>query len=159
MARQQVVVTIEREGRDQGKQFEITEMSAFQAEWWAARLLMALARGNVDVPEGFFNMGWQAIAVLGIKGIAGLQENEARPLLNEMMACVRRMRGTAAPQPYALIEDDIEDVSTLFQLREAWMNLHLGFSLRDRLTRSTEASRPQGRNGQSMSTSPGTLVS
>ena len=39
--RKETFVTIETEGRDQGKVYKITEMPAAQAEWWGTRFMLA----------------------------------------------------------------------------------------------------------------------
>ena len=43
MARKVEYITIDQEGRDQGKTFKITEMPALKAEKWATRAFLALA--------------------------------------------------------------------------------------------------------------------
>jgi hypothetical protein len=157
MARQTLVVTIASDGRDHGKVFHIKEMPASQAENWAMRLLMALARGNVDVPEGFFGMGWQAIALLGIRGLGGVPWNDAKPLMDEMMACISFQPGSNPSVLRPLIEDDIEEVRTRLKLREDWISLHLGFSLRDRLSTSIAESSRTDPPTPNIETSPGQL--
>jgi hypothetical protein len=53
MARKERTVVIETEGRDLGRTYLLREMPASQAEAWATRLLLALGKGGVEVPEGF----------------------------------------------------------------------------------------------------------
>jgi len=51
MARKVLTVTIGPDGgRDAGKQFQLTEMAAAQAERFAAKAFLALARNGVEVP-------------------------------------------------------------------------------------------------------------
>jgi hypothetical protein len=61
MPRRHDRVVIEREGRDRGKVFWITEMSSTAGEYWAGRLLTMLAAGNHDVPSGFFRWASKAV--------------------------------------------------------------------------------------------------
>jgi hypothetical protein len=166
MARKTAVYVVDREGsRDHGKVFHLREMSAYRGEEWASKLLIALASGNVQVPEGFFNMGWQAIAVLGIRGLGSLPWQTAKELLAEMFAHI-----TIAPDPSRpnftrpLIDnggdgDDIEEIATRLLLREAWIDLHLGFSLRAQMSISTEGSATSTNPpGQNIATFPAPLA-
>jgi hypothetical protein len=156
MARRRDKVTIEREGRDKGKVFWITEMSATEGEYWAGRMLTLLAAGNTQVPSGFFQMGFEGCAAwIAVHGIGGIDWTVAKPLLDEMMACV-----TIQPDPTrnitrALLDDDIEEITTRLALREAWFDTHLGFSVRARFWTSTTApSAPSNPNGQNIATFP-----
>ena len=112
------------EGRDAGKKYQITEMSAEAAEWWAFRALQAVASSNVDLN---LQAPMRELAVQGIKALAGVTPDMARPLLAEMMSCVQILV-PATQKPRALLDGDIEDVKTRFMLRKAVMELHLGFS-------------------------------
>lgn len=129
MARKSVQVT-GFDGRDEGKMFIITEMSAFAAEKWATRALLALARSGLDVPEDLAAEGMAGIARFGFGAIAGAKYEEIEPLLEEMLGCVQ-----IAPDPVknptltrALIEDDIEEVPTILRLRGEALKLHVDFS-------------------------------
>ena len=89
MARREDRVVIEREGRDKGKVFWITEMSAMAAEYFAGRLLTILAAGNTSVPPGFFRMGFEgAAAWVAVHGIGGIDWNLLQPLLAEQLSCI-----------------------------------------------------------------------
>ena len=154
MARRHDKVVIEREGRDKGKVFWITEMSSAQGEYWAGRLLTMLAAGNTDVPPGFFSLGFEGCAAwIAVHGIGGINWETCLPLLNEMMACVEFQPDPSRNVTRPLIEGDagdIEEITTRFALREAWFDTHLGFSVRARYwtstTDSSEKSSPSGPN-------------
>lgn len=145
MARKVVTITIDLPGRDNGKVFLLTEMSALKAEKWAARALLVLARSNMQVPDDITSTGMAGIAMLGIHALAGVDFTQAEPLLDEMMSCVEYIPDPARPQvkrhPW---EDDIEEVRTFIRLREEVLSLHVGFSiaeLRSQAT-ATEGSDP-----------------
>jgi len=53
MARKTATVTISAEGRDKGKTFFLTEMSAERSEEWGERALLALVRGGGQQFNGF----------------------------------------------------------------------------------------------------------
>jgi hypothetical protein len=112
------------EGRDAGKKYQITEMSAEAAEWWAFRALQAVASSGVDLD---LQSPMAELARTGLKALASVPPVQAKPLLDEMMSCVQILV-PATQKPRALLDGDIEDVKTRFMLRKEVMELHLGFS-------------------------------
>jgi hypothetical protein len=128
MSRHKANYTVTDEGRDKGKLFLITEMGAEQAEAWAMRALLALMANNVELPEGFEELGMGGLAELGIKALSGLKWEAAKPLFDEMFQCLQYI-----PDPKkthvvrALIPDDIEEVSTRLKLRMEILKLHTDF--------------------------------
>lgn len=128
MARKTETVIIEREGRDIGKAFLIREMPASQAERWATRAFLALAKGGIEIPDDVINSGMAGIAAIGIKALANVPYGDAQYLLDEMFQCVSIIPDLSKPQVVRpLIEDDIEEVATRLQLRQATFELHTGF--------------------------------
>jgi hypothetical protein len=123
------------EGRDKDKHFLITEMPAIKAEKWAVRALLALGRSGIDVPEGMQGAGMAALAIYGIRALSQMHWEDAEPLLNEMMTCVKIMPNPSKSKfARELVmneteEDDIEEISTLAFLRSEVFELHTGFSL------------------------------
>ncbi len=119
--------------RDNGKSFIITEMSAFQAEDWAARLLFAMANAGADVPEGFKDASAEALAQVGYAALGKLKYVDAKPLLAEMLECVAFVPEAAAVQPIPITSvagaSQIEEARTLVQLRLKVFELHTGFSM------------------------------
>ena len=120
--------TVTDEGRDKGKTFLLTELSASKAEAWAMRAILALMAGGVELPEGFERLGMAGMAEVGIKALAGLRWEVAEPLLDEMWQCVRIMPDPSRPNVIRnLIEEDIEEVTTRIKLRAEVWKLHTGF--------------------------------
>lgn len=129
--RKTVIVTIDAPGRDHSKIFHIRELPASQAEAWGTRLMLALSRAGVDVPEGFFDMGMAGVAAMGLKAMGGLSWDVAKPLMDEMLTCIQIQPSASNPTVVrALIEDDIEEVATRLRLREEVITIHTGFSVR-----------------------------
>ena len=112
------------EGRDAGKKYQITEMSAEAAEWWAFRALQAIAGADAELN---LQAPLADMAAQGIKALAKVHPDQAKPLLDEMMSCVQILV-PATQKPRPLLDGDIEDVKTRFMLRKAVVELHLGFS-------------------------------
>ena len=128
MSRKVTTYRITDEGRDEGKVFILTEMSASRAENWAMRALLALIHGGVELPEGFERMGMAGMAELGIKALSGLQWDEAAPLFDEMWSCVQIQPDPTKPQVVRnLIEEDIEEISTRLKIRMEVWKLHTDF--------------------------------
>lgn len=159
MARKEATVTISTEGRDQGKTFFIREMPAFQAERWAMRAFLALARAGIDIPEDISSAGLAGLAHLGLKAFAGLDYYEAEPLLSEMLSCVQLVPDPTNPafvRPGPVIwSDEVEEVGSLFTLRAAVWAVHTNFSIPGiHLTYLTEPGKSHQNNTQNMQTSP-----
>lgn len=125
MARKTAPITIEAQGRDCGKVFIITEMSAMAAEEWAAKALFAMMNAGVEIPENIASAGLAGVAALGISSLTKVSFDAAKPLLDEMLTCVQFKPSQNVVR--ALISDDIEEVSTLLTLRKAVLELHLDF--------------------------------
>ena len=170
MARKETVFTA-TDGRDAGKQYLIREMSATQAESWAIRMMLAMGKVGIEIPE--------AIRKQGLAGLVGVLQNpdsegaelvsallgvlkvtifanmlrvdpaDALPLLDEMMSCVQRQEQQIV-RP--LTEDDIEEVATRLKLRTAIWNLHTDFSFGAAL--STSESAPSAQPASSSTIKP-----
>ncbi len=132
------LVTITAEGRDSGKHFLLTEMSARQAEAWADRAFLALAHSSLDLPEGFENSGMAGIAQImnlladtqlpnaeglvrelvdsvrlasvatSARLVAHVQFPELAPLMNELLGCVQVVADIAKPFPRPLVDNGTE---------------------------------------------------
>lgn len=121
-------LTIDREGRDKGKVFQITEMSAADAERWALRAFFALMNTGVEIPADIAESGMAGIASMGLQAIGKLPYEAAEPLLADMWDCVQIMPDPSKKNVVReLIEQDIEEVGTRLQIRKAVFDLHAGF--------------------------------
>lgn len=149
MGRKVITVTIEADGRDKGKVFQLTEMAAARAERWAARAFLALAKSKLEIPDDVAALGLAGIAQLGFQALAGISFEDAEPLLDEMMACVAVVPDKAHPEVVRrLIDDggdgdDIEEVATRVKLRMEVWTLHTGFSIPAVRSASDPAPTPQ----------------
>jgi hypothetical protein len=124
------IITISSEGRDKGKMYLISEMSVTEIEGWAMRVLLALMKSNVELPDGVMDLGAAGLAEMGLKCLSGLQWDVAKPLLDEMLSCVKIIPNPRnANVSRVLREDqgDIEELPTLLNLRMEVWKLHTGF--------------------------------
>lgn len=123
------ILIIEAEGRDKGKAFQLKEVSAMQAEKWAYRAIQGAMKAGMDVPPNIAKQGAAAVMYFGVQALACMPWSDAEPLLDEMMGCVKIIRDRKHPEmSFPMIETDIEEVATLFQLRQEVFNLHANFS-------------------------------
>lgn len=124
------------EGRDAGKRFKITEMPAMQAEKWGARFFLALAKSGVDIPQDIAQQGMAGVAIVALRTLGGLDWKLAEPLLDEMFACVQiYLPGDMSQTRKPSAQDDIEEVKTIWDLRKEVLELHLGFSIAEGLSK------------------------
>lgn len=135
MARKTKEVTIEGEGRDQGKVFILTEMSATATESWAIRAMGAMSRSGMEIPEEAPAGGMAAFSAIGLKAFMAAPYHETQPLLAEMMDCVK-IKEALTPDGRRITPDDIEELSTIAKLRDEVFELHTGFSLAATLLRA-----------------------
>lgn len=145
MARKEIDITISEgtpeTNRDFGKTYHIREMPASQGEKWATRVLMIAAKSGVDIGEAE-GLGMAGIAMLGVHAVMKASFGELEPLLDEMMQCVTIKPDRNNPAVIRnLIEDDIEEIKTRFELRREVLKLHVGFSQLD--SGSTQTASPQ----------------
>ncbi|MDR1311997.1 MAG: hypothetical protein LBK01_09060 [Burkholderiaceae bacterium] len=122
MARKQISVTIEKEGRDKGKTFQIEEMSADSAERWALRALFAAMNAGVQMSDDMTDSGMAGIASLGWETLCRVPYEVAEPLLDELMECVKMATPSMVRN---LVESDIEEVSTRLKLKMDVFKLHV----------------------------------
>jgi hypothetical protein len=132
-------------GRDKGKQFHITEMSASQAESWAFRVILAIGNAGIEIPDNLASQGMAGLMAVGYMNLLKIPFEAAKPLLDEMMGCVQII--PSANMKRALIEDDIEEVKTRLLLRKAVWDLHMDFFLDASPSTSESEVQEQQANG------------
>lgn len=151
MARKEQTFTA-ADGRDEGKQFKITEMPASQAERWAIRVILAMGKAGISVPDNLAEQGMAGLAILGLYNLPKMGWADAEPLLDEMMGCVKRIESAGTRD---LVENDIEEVKTRFALRKAILDLHLDFfAPAAESTSGSVAAAPAATNTSTIKTRP-----
>ena len=143
----------EEAGRDKGKIFVVKEAPAAQAERWATRALLLLARSGVDMPDNVEGTGWAGIAFMGYQALTKINYDEVQPLLDEMWSCVSIRPDPKHPEVVRSLfwggpdgeGADLEEISTMMLLRKEVFELHSGFSIpgvRSTSENSTTSSTP-----------------
>ena len=128
-------------GRDKGKQFLITEMSASQAESWAFRVILAIGNAGIEIPDNLASQGMAGLMAVGYMNLLKIPFEAAKPLLDEMMGCVQIVPSPNIKRP--LIEDDIEEVKTRLSIRKAIWDLHMDFFLGEEQSTSESEAQEQ----------------
>ena len=124
--RREKYITITSDNRDKDKTFYLREMSAVQAEKWAARALLAVSGPGTSIPQAglasLADAGFNLLEMLG-----NIRWEVAEPLLDEMMTCEQRKESATCIR--SLVPEDIDEISTIFTLRKEVLKLHLDPSL------------------------------
>ena len=144
MARKTKTVVIES-GRDNGKSFLVTEMPVTKADKWANTALLAMMRGGVDVGGVNFDLigntlmpsdapkidvsgGMLELARISIAGLGNVTETVGQALLDQLIEdCVQIVPTGGSARPMLSIDDEIEDLKTLWTLRKEAFILHIDF--------------------------------
>ena len=131
MARYTKVLKIEPTGkRDAGKSYFITEMDAHSSFKWGCKAVLALINAGVNLPDGSENLGMAGLVGLTLSSLkTGLKWEEAEPLMDELMTCVRFIPDPAKPD---IVRDiypgDIEEFTTIALLHSEVLKLHINFT-------------------------------
>lgn len=151
-------VTVTFEGRDKGKTFLITEMSASQAERFALRAFLALAHSGVQIPEEVTGAGLAGLAYIGLSALFRVNFHEIEPLMTELMDCVQIKPDPKRPDIVrGIIEDDIDEAVTRAWLKSEAFELLTGFSPAAAILNRLAAENLDQIFGH-IPTSPGSLV-
>lgn len=89
MARKEIPFIVEEEGRDKGKEFLITEMSAWDADSLAQDIFRAMGDSNYSsIPADVIAMGCAGLATVGLSVISASSPEVARQLRDRLMSTV-----------------------------------------------------------------------
>lgn len=147
-----------QDNRDRNKRFIITEMPAYQLEWFAARALMALGTSGINVPQEIADLGAVGLLILGYQTFLNANPEAVRPLKDEMMMCVSEVKpGTVSEIQRGWDPSLVEEISTLKLLREKWLQLHTGFTFAELASKLslTISAKKEAKDSLGTETSPG----
>lgn len=129
MARKTKTLTITTKNRDEGKTFLITEMDSERAEDWMFRALQALAASGIDIGDNPRAMSAAKMAEIGLGALAKAAPETVKGLKAEMLECVELVSAERKDLAIKFVPAiHAEEVTTLFALYSAVLELHLGFS-------------------------------
>lgn len=117
------------EGDDKGKRFIITRMSAFTGDRWGRNVVRALARSGSRTPSEALQVGIAGLAGQSMAVFGNLTDEECDYAFQGLLDCVTIDRDPRNPgvKPAKLIDADIQDASTLPDLRTEAFKLNVDF--------------------------------
>lgn len=129
MSRKQVTYTVEDEGRDKGKEFIITEMSAWDAEELSEEIYRAMGHGEFNsLPADVVAMGVAGLATVGVSVLAAAPASVSRPISDRILSTVEIVITNEGKDIARAIKPiDFEEISTIRTLKDKVFELNFGF--------------------------------
>ncbi|EGY9190014.1 hypothetical protein PF334_003245 [Salmonella enterica] len=130
MARKEIPFIVEEEGRDKGKEFLITEMSAWDADSLAQDIFRAMGDSNYSsIPADVIAMGCAGLATVGLSVISASSPEVARQLRDRLMSTVDIIITNDGKRQQRKVNGslDFEEVSTIRSLLDKVFEINFNF--------------------------------
>ncbi|HBK3068282.1 TPA: hypothetical protein LG184_004489 [Citrobacter freundii] len=130
MARKEIPFIVETEGRDKGKEFLITEMSAWDADSLAQDIFRAMGDSNYSsIPADVIAMGCAGLATVGLSVISASSPEVARQLRDRLMSTVDIIITNDGKRQQRKVNGalDFEEVSTIRSLLDKVFQVNFDF--------------------------------
>ncbi|MEJ3963038.1 hypothetical protein [Citrobacter braakii] len=130
MARKEIPFIVETEGRDKGKEFLITEMSAWDADSLAQDIFRAMGDSNYSsIPADVIAMGCAGLATVGLSIISASSPEVARQLRDRLMSTVDIIITNDGQRQQRKVNGsmDFEEVSTIRTLLDKVFQVNFDF--------------------------------
>ena len=130
MARKEIPFIVEEEGRDKGKEFLITEMSAWDADSLAQDIFRAMGDSNYSsIPPDVIAMGCAGLATVGLSVISASSPDVARQLRDRLMSTVDIIITNDGKRQQRKVNGalDFEEVSTIRSLLDKVFQVNFDF--------------------------------
>ncbi|HEF0028357.1 TPA: hypothetical protein R8G57_002889 [Citrobacter freundii] len=130
MARKEIPFIVETEGRDKGKEFLITEMSAWDADSLAQDIFRAMGESNYSsIPADVIAMGCAGLATVGLSIISASSPEVARQLRDRLMSTVDIIITNDGQRQQRKVNGalDFEEVSTIRSLLDKVFQVNFDF--------------------------------
>ncbi|WP_320910227.1 hypothetical protein [Citrobacter farmeri] len=130
MARKEITFIVEEEGRDKGKEFLITEMSAWDADALAQDIFRAMGDSNYSsIPADVIAMGCAGLATVGLSVISASSPEVARQLRDRLMSTVDIIITNDGRRQQRKVNGslDFEEVSTIRTLLDKVFEINFNF--------------------------------
>ncbi|EAO5935024.1 TPA_asm: hypothetical protein G4C87_003564 [Salmonella enterica subsp. houtenae serovar 48:g,z51:-] len=130
MARKEIPFIVEEEGRDKGKEFLITEMSAWDADSLAQDIFRAMGDSNYSsIPADVIAMGCVGLATVGLSVISASSPEVARQLRDRLMSTVDIIITNDGQRQQRKVNGslDFEEVSTIRSLLDKVFQVNFDF--------------------------------
>lgn len=129
MARKEIPFIVEEEGRDKGKEFLITEMSAWDADSLAQDIFRAMGESNFSgIPSDVMSMGCAGLATIGVNVVSASSPEVARQLRDRLMSTVQIVITHDGNRQMREVKPiDFEEVSTIRTLMDQVFKVNFEF--------------------------------
>ncbi|EPL1118924.1 hypothetical protein LGA37_003162 [Citrobacter freundii] len=130
MARKEIPFIVEEEGRDKGKEFLITEMSAWDADSLAQDIFRAMGDSNYSsIPADVIAMGCAGLATVGLSIISASSPEVARQLRDRLMSTVDIIITNDGKRQQRKVNGslDFEEVATIRSLLDKVFQVNFDF--------------------------------
>ncbi|EKN4025226.1 hypothetical protein NUA08_004253 [Yersinia enterocolitica] len=130
MARKEIVYIVDAEGRDNGKEFIITEMSAWDADSLAQDIFRAMGDSNyTGIPADVIAMGCAGLATVGLSVISASSPDVAHTLRDRLMSTVEIVITHDGNRSRRQVKGsiDFEEVSTIRNLLDKVFQTNFDF--------------------------------
>lgn len=130
MARKEIPFIVEEEGRDKGKEFLITEMSAWDADSLAQDIFRAMGDSNYSgIPPDVIAMGCAGLATVGLSVISASSPEVARQLRDRLVSTVDIVITNDGKHQQRKVNGalDFEEVSTIRSLLDKVFQVNFDF--------------------------------
>jgi len=129
MARKEISFIVEDDNRDNGKEFIITEMSAWDADELAQDLFRSMGEsGFSGIPADVIAMGCAGLATLGLNVISAASPEVARKLRDRLMSTVQIVITHEGSRQVRTVKPvDFEEVSTIRQVMDKVFKVNFDF--------------------------------
>lgn len=130
MARKEIPFIVETEGRDKGKEFLITEMSAWDADSLAQDIFRSMGDSNYSsIPADVIAMGCAGLATVGLSVISASSPEVARQLRDRLMSTVDIIITNEGQRQQRKVNGslDFEEVSTIRNLLDKVFQVNFDF--------------------------------
>lgn len=129
MSRKEVLFTA-TDGRDAGKEFVITEMSAWDADSLAQDIFRAMGESNyTEIPPDVIAMGCAGLATVGLSVLSASSPDVAQTLRDRLISTVEIVITHDGNQQSRKVNGaiDFEEVSTIRQVMDKVFKLNFDF--------------------------------
>jgi len=129
MARREVPYIVQDDNRDKGKEFIITEMSAWSADEMAQDIFRAMGDADFSsIPADVISMGCAGLATVGLSVLSASSPEVSRQLRDRLMDTVQIViTHEGKSQMRAVKSIDFEEVTTIRTLMDQVFKLNFDF--------------------------------
>ncbi|PUX35955.1 hypothetical protein [Cronobacter sakazakii] len=129
MARKEIPYVVMEENRDKGKEFIITEMSAWDADEMAQDIFRAMGDCNyTGIPADVIAMGCAGLATVGLSVLSASSPEVSRQLRDRLLSTVQIVITHDGDRQIRAVKSiDFEEVSTIRSLMDKVFKVNFDF--------------------------------